>query len=167
MSVGQLACRLRSRRGVETIEALFCIGLIIVITSWAALVTFIFGNALVAQHALSQTALYVASAGRWTPEMRDFCQSLTPQPAGQSGSCQVVLVTADGTEVPLGFAAENGALRPDDIAPYNSVLRIYVRYNQPFFQVCLFSDACVGRQTFAITRRIEVRSQTQSQAVVR
>lgn len=146
----------RGRGGVEVIESLFLIPLALVMTLWAVLLTWMFGNALVAQHALSQTALYVASSGRYTTKMDEFCLSLMPSPGGASSgaSCQAFIVPANGTPTPLP---------PDGIAPYNTHLRVEVSYQQPIWRLCITGGSCAGKVEFPVVRSLDFRSQTQTQ----
>lgn len=75
----RLAGTIRARRrGAETLKFLLTAMVMMIITVGCVLITNAYGNALATQHALSQTALYVAANGRYTVALERECERMLP-----------------------------------------------------------------------------------------
>lgn len=77
-SPGSWRRRLRRRDGQTVIEALFPSMLVLGLTLASALIFLLFANALMAQHAMTQSALYASSAGVWTEQQKEACEDGLP-----------------------------------------------------------------------------------------
>lgn len=124
----------RRRRGSETLESAFTFGVMLMMMAIVISLFSAFANAMLAQHALSQTALYVAASGRFTDKAQKHCEAMLPsQVEGYSPHCR--LLRADGGEIPP--AADDAVAIP---AAFGSKLSLQVEYQQPWFFICLTGD---------------------------
>lgn len=89
---------LRRRRGTETIEFVVTLAVVLMVMTAAISVFAAYANTLLAQHALSQTAIYVASNGRFTTAAQDRCLEMMPD-SGGAGQSKCRLFRSDGSEV--------------------------------------------------------------------
>lgn len=146
---------LRRRRGTETIEFIATLAVMLMVMTAVISLFVAFANALVAQHALSQTAIYVAANGRYTVGAQERCVDLMP--GGGSGAGQVTcrLLRPDGSEI--APAANASQALP---AAFGTPLTIRVEYQQPWFFLCPAGAGC-DRLTSSISREIDVLSLTQ------
>lgn len=147
------------RRGAETLEFLVTVVVLLIITAGCVMITNAFGNALAAQHALSQTSLYVAANGRYTQNIEARCIAMLPTGAGEA-SCRAYRVRGGTVLEELPASPNASSATP---VPFGQQLRISVAYSQPFFELCAPSftgNECVGDIALAIERHIDVPSLT-------
>lgn len=145
------------RRGVETLEFLLAALVMMIITVGCVLITNAYGNALATQHALSQTALYVAANGRYTVGLEAECARMLPT-SGNEATCRAERVR-DGQVVGQLTPAANAT----DAAPvpFGEHLRVSVTYAQPWFEICIPGmTTCSGGVSLAIQRSIDIPSLT-------
>lgn len=153
------AVRLRAarRRGAETLEFLLTAMVMMIITVGCVLITNAYGNALATQHALSQTALYVAANGRYTVHLERECERMLPTTSAES-TCRAERVQ-DGRVVGQITPAPNSTAAAP--MPFGQHLRVSVTYAQPWFEICIPGmTACVGGVDLAIQRSIDIPSLT-------
>lgn len=146
----------RRARGAETIEFLFTAAITMAVTTLAIAVFMVFANTLLAQHALSQTALYVAANGRFTDAVAERCLQMMPDAAGASGArCR--LLRADGSEIatPRRYA---------DTAPvpFGEPMTLQVEFDQRWLVICPVS-AC-SRMSTRVSAKVDLLSLTRQEA---
>lgn len=149
--------RARRRCGVETLEFLLTAAVMMIITVGCVLITNAYGNALATQHALSQTALYVAANGRYTVGLEAECARMLPT-SGSEATCRAERVR-NGRVVGQIAPARNAT----DAAPvpFGEHLRVSVTYAQPWFEICIPGmTTCTGGVALAIQRSIDIPSLT-------
>lgn len=149
------------RAGVETLEFLLTFVILMIVTAGCVFITVGYGNALAAQHALSQTALYVAANGRYTQAIETRCEQMLPRSGGGEAICRAFRVRDGQVIEQIPPAANTSSAVP---VPFGEQLRIEVRYTQPWFEFCvpeLMGDReCAGDVSIAIQRHIDVPSLT-------
>lgn len=160
------------RQGQVMVETLFPLMMIFGVM-FASIVLFIaFLNMLLAQHALTETALYVGSTGVWTKAAETRCLQMLPSAGHSTKSCRVLRVNDDGSAgIPLTMACGGIAVLADclnlrannqSFVSYNKPVRIEISYTQPFLALCMPWDknTCFGATPSSVTRSIDVYSQT-------
>lgn len=161
--------RILRRRGTETLEFALTVGVMLFVFIMALQIFLLYANLIVAQHALTQTALRVGATGSWSVNMQNRCINETPG-AENTQFCELYYInptTGLIDPTPIG-----STLDPTVIAPLNSTglvsaegtrLRLRVQYDQTIIKICLpLSDQCLGG-AMTMAREIDFLSQTRRQ----
>lgn len=168
--------------GQAALETLFPLTVIIMLMVVCIAVFSAYANALMAQHALTKTALQVSASGVFTEKQRAVCKKMLPDSAGSD--CRVYYNSAPPSNCNAADYCLNTPLRAPNIAAcqsdsglkdcfntggsssqiksYGSLMRVEVTYNQPWPMRCLpGAKTCPfegGQST--VTRYVVIMSQT-------
>lgn len=143
----------RRRRGTETIEFIATLAVVLAVTTAAISIFAAFANTLLAQHALSQTAIYVTANGRFTTAAQDRCLQMMPDSAG-AGQVKCRLFRSDGSEVtPSQTVGETLPIA------FGDPMTLQVEFQQPWFFLCL--DGGCSNLASNVTLKVDLLSLTQ------
>ncbi len=174
--------RVRKEHGQVSLEALMPLVVIIMLMVLCVAVFSAFANAIIAQHALTQTALRVSASGSFSEKQRTDCRKLLPNSATSDcrvyfngnppATCQAAdycLRTLLPSPTGPGCSAVSGlrdcfntASSSADIKPYGALLRVEITYDQAWPLRCLpGTGTCpFGNGHTQVTRYVVITSQT-------
>lgn len=164
--------RTHRRSGQVMVEAIMPIAILLPLMLFSILLSFAYLNALLAEHAKTQTALYVGSTGTWTQAVKNRCEYLLPEYSSlEPVECRAYAETTPGsgnyTLIATPSCGNVSAVRDCPNEPgnysldYGGRIRVELTYSQPWLQICIpfVDDGCVGPPA-QITRSVVVTSQT-------
>lgn len=154
----------RSRLGAEVLE--FAIAIVVMFAMFVACmeVFFLYSQLIVAQHALSQTAMRVSATGSWSQAMKARCETQLPGKTGPgTRSCTLRRVNNNLLVAPTADArvisADNSVL----VGAEGTSVRLEISYTQEIISACIASICVPPNLSPQIVRQIEFTTQGRRQ----